>query len=611
MEKITSFQIIDMTLSGFKSYNEPTTFTFGNPTAITGGNGRGKSSIADAIAFAITGLPFFGENGIDRLHCDDNNDLSISIRFADGGGAVHQLVRKRRKSTMYITFDGYDIRQKDLTSMFGEKDVFLSIFNPLYFIEELGDKGKHLLERHLPVISHDAILAEMSASSQAALKDKDLLSPDGCLKKLRGEIRSLEESIIYLTGQKDLAEQQAETMQTSYADLRNRLTMLAEEETALKNKQFEDLSIPQMQEQLVDLSGRYSDVAKDDTQMRQQLLETEINHLRQQRAQRMEQAYESKFTATHAETTGMVKLLTEQYRKELTQAKALTIGGDCPTCHRPITEETLPQVQEAFKKVLESIVAQGREGRQQLDEISNMEVKAQETFETFKAQDVATMDAKMDALYAQQEQLANEDSGALDTLRTQIQELTSLLEYGNLSQEEYQRLHTCHNELMDCQGQIATLDRMVKDADINFDSRISETERLIGEKKCKLKEVALYISKRAELLFSTLRMNRVEISLYDVVKSTGEVKDTFRFTYNGRRYDRLSLSEKIRAGMEVSELMKRLTGRNYPVFVDNMESVDDLANVRPTGQIIMAKCVPNAALAVHGKQAVQSQPMAA
>lgn len=83
------------------------------------------------------------------------------------------------------------------------------------------------------------------------------------------------------------------------------------------------------------------------------------------------------------------------------------------------------------------------------------------------------------------------------------------------------------------------------------------------------------------------------------MKSTGEVKDTFKFTYGGRRYDRLSLSEKIRAGMEVAELMKRLTGRNYPTFVDNMESVDDLANVRPTGQVIMAKCVSNAPLQVR------------
>ena len=51
--------------------------------------------------------------------------------------------------------------------------------------------------------------------------------------------------------------------------------------------------------------------------------------------------------------------------------------------------------------------------------------------------------------------------------------------------------------------------------------------------------------------------------------------------------------------MEVSELMKRLTGRNYPQFVDNMESVDDLRNVRPTGQVIMAKCVRGAELSVR------------
>lgn len=112
-------------------------------------------------------------------------------------------------------------------------------------------------------------------------------------------------------------------------------------------------------------------------------------------------------------------------------------------------------------------------------------------------------------------------------------------------------------------------------------------------------DVAIYVSERAKLTFSALKMNKVEISLYDIVKITGERKDVFKFTYDGRRYDRLSLSEKIRGGMEVSELMKRLTGRNYPVFVDNMESVDDLANVRPTGQVIMAKCVSGTPLAVR------------
>ena len=56
MKKIGGFQITGMTLSGFKSYQTPTDLEFGPITLVTGGNGRGKTSVADAIAFAITGL---------------------------------------------------------------------------------------------------------------------------------------------------------------------------------------------------------------------------------------------------------------------------------------------------------------------------------------------------------------------------------------------------------------------------------------------------------------------------------------------------------------------------------------------------------------------------
>ena len=81
MKKIQSFQITGMTIAGFKSYVEPTNLTFGNPTVVTGGNGRGKTSIADAIAFVVTGLPFFGERGIDRLHNEVQPDMSITMLF--------------------------------------------------------------------------------------------------------------------------------------------------------------------------------------------------------------------------------------------------------------------------------------------------------------------------------------------------------------------------------------------------------------------------------------------------------------------------------------------------------------------------------------------------
>ena len=208
MEKIKSFQITGMTISGFKSYQEPTELVFGNPTIITGGNGRGKTSVADAIAFAVTGLPFFGERGIDRLHNEENPDVYIAMRFVDDTARAHELVRTRQKSRMCITYDGGEVRQLDLKDLFGESDVFLSILNPLYFIEELGDKGKNLLELYLPDLPVEAVLEQLPADLALALKEEPLLSPETYLKNKRADIRNLEESILYMRGQRDQAEAQ-------------------------------------------------------------------------------------------------------------------------------------------------------------------------------------------------------------------------------------------------------------------------------------------------------------------------------------------------------------------------------------------------------------------
>jgi hypothetical protein len=162
-------------------------------------------------------------------------------------------------------------------------------------------------------------------------------------------------------------------------------------------------------------------------------------------------------------------------------------------------------------------------------------------------------------------------------------------------------------EIRQAEAELTALQKTAAAPPEDYAGKIQTAKAAIREKKDKVNSLLFYLSKRAELTFEQLHMNRVAISLYDVVKTTGEFKDTFKFTYNGRRYDRLSLSEKIRAGMEVSELIKKLTGRNYPVFVDNMESVDDLANVQPTGQIIMARCVRGAALDIKAIKPIVTQ----
>lgn len=598
MKKIEQFQITSMSISGFKSYEKPTELTFGDPTVITGGNGRGKTSIADAIAFAVTGLPFFGERGLDRLHNEKNPDVAIQMRFVDENGITHELTRIRRNNDMSIYYDGHTIRQLDLTDLFGERDVFLSILNPLYFIEELGTNGKNLLERYLPFIPQETILAQLPSAVQASLKDEVILSPDAYLKGRRAEIRELEERITYLGGQKDLAATQKKQYETMRAEFLEGITALQNEIAALVEKQFSGLDTAEMQERLVELSQRYDEMACDergDTVQRQK----ELHALREKIVRRQAEQYQSKFTEPLAEITAKVNDLGARYKREVVAYKAFHIGMDCPTCHRRVTEETLPEVQAALKKNISELYAAGTEQKGQLTELQEMDKKARDTFDAFKEADLRKWTEDAAELERRCAEQSETSSQAAESLRSEIQALTAELEYGNLTQAEYGRLRECREQCRELESKLSALNEMASAQTPDFDREIREAQEAIGKIKRTMTNVISYVSKRAELTFSQLKMNRVEISLYDVVKSTGEVKDTFKFTYSGRRYDRLSLSEKIRAGMELSELIKRLTGRNYPVFVDNMESVDDLANVRPTGQIIMAKCVSNAPLQVR------------
>ena len=261
MEKIGAFKITKLIMSGFKSYSKRTEFCFGEQTIITGGNGRGKSSIADAIAFVVTGLPFFGERKIDKLHSEDEPDILVSMCFVDEQGSTHELVRTRKGNRMTISLDGLEVRQMDLNELFGERDVFLSIFNPLYFIEELADDGKNLLQRYLPVIPQEEVIAHISNTVQQRLKGEYLVSPESRIKRLREEIRELEETSIYLQGQQDLAAAQREKNDTMLVALNERLEKLIIEKERLEEKRFEDIDVNSLQNELMELSTRYSELS--------------------------------------------------------------------------------------------------------------------------------------------------------------------------------------------------------------------------------------------------------------------------------------------------------------------------------------------------------------
>jgi hypothetical protein len=610
IQPIKQFRVTSLTVQGFKGYQEAHSFDFGDMNVITGHMGVGKSSIADAIAYAITGVTFFGSAKIDTLYHTGSRELSVDLGFEDGSGATRRLIRRRVNDVTDLTLDGVKITQRDLTLLFGEKDLFLSMFNPLYFIEVLGSKGRDLLERYLPDIPRDTILEGLNAEDRQQLAGYDFLSADAFAKTVREDLSQLERDLIYTQGQCDLLESQTLERDTSLKEKQAAYQEAAARVNELEARRTTGFQGTDLKERLTDLYAKHEQLLREppetpDTRQLDEEIQTTTAALEQRRAE----VYQSKYAQALADTQAKINTLGQEVQRQKRIIAGLKPGVKCPMCRQTVTAATLPAVRKEFEDSLRQLCAQGTDATGQLKQLQELDAKAKEVFEQFRADDTASGEAKLAELTVQRSQAVEkakadnaQRSQAAAALRSEIQSIELDLDCGMLSPEDAEELHRLRETVEKLGSEISVLSTDSQEAPgrrEQLEETIQQTKTQMTEKKKLLSALALYISRRVELTFSKLQMNRVSICLYEVVKTTGELKNVFKFNYEDRPYLCLSRSEQIRAGLEVTELVKHLAGVNFPVFIDNTESVPVIDNVRPSGQVFIAKVVKGAQLQVQ------------
>ena len=617
MKKINGFSITRMSMSDFKCFEDTATFDFGEMSFITGSNHQGKSSIADAIAFAFAGTPFFGDKGLDRLHNRNTDEMTVSIDFVDDTGETHNLTRTRKREITTISYDGLTAKQSDLNSAFGDKDVFLSILNPLYFINVLGDSGKTLLEKLLPAVSHEEIMAALSEYSRGILANHSLLSPETFIKNHRSELKELEETLIGYRSQKKLVDEQHKERIANIENLRadiDTITSEISEISAIRDNGFdrkaEESSLAELRKLRTEL---LSDVARNDADKSIQSIMCEIKESEKFIAKLEAKSYKSAFSKQISEAEAGFKVLSDEHSKIKTALVRMAVGDKCPTCAIIITADNINAVKAGLQNQLSALVNDGKTAKIALTELNNQDNIAKREFEEQKSATLVTERDKL-AILNQQLQEINvareldaEDYGErLTALETQIAEQERRLTDGNLSPEQLARFSELEQAKKDYETQIKTLNNVT---DHDYTPMIAETEADITQVKIIINEAIQYMAKRIELMLDGLKMCSTKIVLTEIVKTTGEIKDCFRFSYDGRDYKCLSLSEKIRAGLDISTLIQRLSGRNYPTFVDNGESICTFGNVQISGQVMITRVVNNQSLQVTYKS--RTQKMAA
>ena len=241
----------------------------------------------------------------------------------------------------------------------------------------------------------------------------------------------------------------------------------------------------------------------------------------------------------------------------------------------------------------------------QLDALEKAALTESSGFERAKADELAKKGAlleqfkqKREAISQKYESACLEHREKVNGLRRELENVESSLQHGKLTEEEDARLLKLKTQRVSEVAELFVLKNLGYDQEIQTcRQRLTETRQQIQVETSQSAAAAEYLAIRTKLSLSALRLPNVDISLYRVVKSTGEIKNAFDITYQGRDYRCLSHSEKNLAGMEISDLMKRLTGRNYPIFVDNAESIERLP--KPGGQGIVAVVRPNTPLRIQ------------
>lgn len=193
------------------------------------------------------------------------------------------------------------------------------------------------------------------------------------------------------------------------------------------------------------------------------------------------------------------------------------------------------------------------------------------------------------------------DFKAIVTKRTNLQEELSKLEYIDVS-EQLTKVKAIQEQINSLEQDIRMhshyqyLQQQVEEAD----KAESETHKLLKESIFILDSIKAFKAKEAELqaekvqaLFTTL-----SVRLFKQNKGDGEIKPDFEIEMDGKPYRALSLSESIRAGLELREVLSKQSELVMPVFVDNAESITKFKE--PSGQLIVSRVIANQELKIEG-----------
>ena len=527
-------------LKNFKNHKDLSINFNDRHTVIYGDNGAGKTSIGEAIAWCLTGANLFGtENITNKLITMGEDEMAVTL-VIEKNRKEYEIIRSKKKSTTEITINGVKATQMDLYMQFiQDKDVFFTIFNPLYFTNLAPRDAKTILYKVLPEVSNEEVFKALPPEITEILKKNGFNNPNTFIEKQREILKDWEEGLLKSEGNIEILRQ---ILNAKIPEM----------------KTFDETQLKALESQLLELQKNQNiEIEKELAVLKEQYKKPPIEKPQLKDTSILQKAREE---------------LLQEYKQVQQQIKNLK--PQCITCNKcgNKIDVTAKEKQLLLTKQQE-IKEKGTKTAAELKAVIEENEKAEKEFQEKVNKYRKALEIKIKKL---------ENALNTDANKEQIRQIMQQIE--KLRFEERETIS--HNE------NVKALLRQKEEAK----KKLKEVEEDIKVAKQKINEVKTLIeyaktfnAKKLELEAAEINkyLSRVSLQLWKIVQSTGEIKDDFKILYDGKEFNVLSYSERIKAGLEIANLIIGLTGVKFPIFIDNAESIT--VYTVPHTQIIEAR----------------------
>lgn len=568
------FKIKHIKIENFRVFENLDTDVW-DKTLIESDNAVGKTSFASAILWALTGKSVEGETGFEIVPIGKYGEISPSVELECAIGEKPVTLKRvyEAKFTRDKKFSDYAVItyingietgvrsfQNWVSANICNEQVFKILSNPKTFVEDCPKETKEL-----PWQSQRRMLLSILGGQKT---DAELAELDAQWEPIAEALKRYDNANQYLV-----------FMKKKYADSQKALNdfdvRISQQE---RNLAQVDMTESEIEEQVAETKKQAANLnAQNEAHKRSQrtgqadLIKAQIKQATEKKDALLRQYNEDMqvFTRTKAVyqqeadnyksqcAEGMKQM--KVYAEALEKLSKTVVKEVCETCGQKLSKFAI----ENSQKKLAQRIQNGKQKTAELREnVSSLKQKWENAQRKVNGLMEPTYPAQVDALQGEietlTEQLANApESVDMDGYEEAMQSLTAQMES---LKEQYIILK--RNKEVETEIQNIETERRTCVSELSETQRDLDLVKRFISFKCESSESAI------NALFGDVRFQ-----LFEQNKSNDDVRETCILRYRGVKYDDLSYSTKIIAGLEVVKAFQKFYNITAPIFIDNAESI--------------------------------------